>query len=359
MRADLLTPFFAQGRVPAGDDLRAWERLLGQARRAGLTGRVATQLSAAGRLGDVAAGPRRHLHWAMRLLERERNEVAWEVDSVRRALAAVDTPLVLLKGAAYLIGDLLPAKGRLFADVDIMVARTRLAEAESALLAAGWIGEAHDPYTQRYYREWMHELPPLRHVRRGSLLDVHHTIAPPTSRYSVDGARLLERITPIAGHDGLHMLAPVDLVLHSATHLFQEGELWHGLRDLLDLNDLLTGFAQLPGFWTGLLDRADELGLQVPLSHALHHVGRIFGTRPPAEFERRVKGMDGALVSRWLMAALLGSALRPEHPSCDGAFSRMSRFLLYVRSHWLRMPPHRLLPHLVRKALVRTDPIPR
>lgn len=355
MPADLLTPFFARGGIPEAGDPHGWERLLGQARRAGLLGRVATQLSRIGRLGDVPEGPRRHLLWAMRLLDRQRADVAWEVECVRRALSAVDTPLVLLKGAAYLLADLPPANGRLFADVDIMVARGRLAEAESALLAAGWICEVRDRYTNRYYREWMHELPPLRHVHRGSILDVHHTIAPPTSRFAVDGARLLDRIRPVPGRTGLFMLAPVDMVLHSATHLFQEGELWHGLRDLIDLDELVRGFAREPAFWSELLARADELGLRVPLWHALHHLGRIFGTRAPAALARPAALRAHAFLGRSLTAGLLRIALRPEHPTCDGPFSRTARFLLYIRSHWLRMPPHRLIPHLLRKALTRPE----
>ncbi len=359
MSGDLLTPFFARGLVPGEHDPRAWERLLGQARRAGLSGRVATQLRASGRLDATPEGPRRHLIWATRVLERQRADVAWDVESVRRALSAVDTPVVLLKGAAYLLADLPPAMGRLFADVDIMVDRHRLAEAESALLAAGWICEAHDAYTDRYYREWMHELPPLRHAHRGSALDVHHTIAPLTSRFAVDGAKLLDHIAPIPGRPGLHMLAPADMVLHSATHLFQEGELWHGLRDLLDLKDLVSEFSREPDFWARLLDRADELGLQIPLAHALRHLARIFGTRPPVEWSARVRRLDRGSFGRRLMASLLTAALRPEHPSCNGPFSRAARFLLYVRSHHLRMRPQRLLPHLFRKALQRSRPAPR
>jgi hypothetical protein len=33
------------------------------------------------------------------------------------------------------------------------------------------------------------------------------------------------------------------MVLHSATHLFYDGELNHGLRDLVDLDDLLRHFS--------------------------------------------------------------------------------------------------------------------
>ena len=34
----------------------------------------------------------------------------------------------------------------------------------------------------------------------------------------------------------------------------------------------------------------------------------------------------------------------------------LRNWLLYVRSHWLRMPPHLLLPHLLRKSMRRLDP---
>ena len=47
-------------------------------------------------------------------------------------------------------------------------------------------------------------------------------------------ATLLARARPL-GDSGFHVLAPEDMVLHSAVHLYQEGELDHGMRDLLDL----------------------------------------------------------------------------------------------------------------------------
>jgi hypothetical protein len=306
-------------------------------------------------LAAVPVRPRLHLQAALLVVDRQHREVSWEVDCIQRALASIDTPIVLLKGAAYLIAGLAPAPGRLFSDVDIMVERDQLTAVENALFSAGWLSEARDPYTNRYYRDWMHELPPMRHVQRGTTVDVHHTIAPPTSRFAVDGSRLLERIVKVAGKPRLYTLSPADIVLHSATHLFQEGELWHGLRDLLDLNDLIVAGARSSAFWDDLLDRADELGLQIPLSHALVHVGRLFGTNAPPPLQPRVAMLDQSIVSRRLMSWLLGIALRPEHPSCDGPFTNFARFLLYVRSHYLRMPLYRVVPHLIRKAYVRIE----
>lgn len=332
---------------------REWETLLSQARQTRLQARLAWHFLDRGQMAEVPQGPRHHLESALRLAERQRNEVLWEIDCIRRALTKVDTKIVLLKGAAYLSAALPPAPGRLFSDIDIMVDRRQIGSVEGALFAAGWLSEERDSYNDRYYRRWMHELPPMRHVRRGTTIDVHHTITPPTSRFKVDGVRLLERARPVEGEPGLFVLGPADMVLHSATHLFQEGEFGHGLRDLLDLNDLLLHFGRRAGFWNELLDRAHELRLQVPLSHALTHVSRLFSTSVPPALAARVRSLDGRRFRGLLMTQMLGIALRPEHPSCDGPLSGPVRWLLYLRSHWLRMPPHLLVYHLGRKMVMR------
>ena len=77
------------------------------------------------------------------------------------------------------------ASGRVFADVDILIAQPLLGEAESLLTLQGWMSDKLDAYDQRYYRQWMHELPPLQHMRRSSVIDVHHAILPETA--AVDG----------------------------------------------------------------------------------------------------------------------------------------------------------------------------
>jgi len=335
---------------------REWETLLGQARQARLLARLAAHHIDQGWLTEVPDGPRPHLEGGLRLADRQQHEVRWEVDCIGRALRGFTSPVVLLKGAAYLMADLPPARGRLFADIDLMVPREQIEAVESALFAAGWICEERDPYNQRYYREWMHEIPPLRHVQRNTYIDLHHTITPPTSRFNVDGSKLLANLQPLSGHAGLYVLAPTDMVLHSAVHLFQEGEFGHGLRDLLDLNDLLLHFSKSNGFWDNLLNRADALGLQIPLFHALFHIQRLFGTAAPEHLQSRVERLGPNAFSRTLMAWMLGLALRPDHPSCDTRWTGLARWLLYVRSHALRMPPHLVIPHLIRKAWMQRFP---
>ncbi len=358
MKRDLLGEVWQ--RPAARPDLGAaeWEAMLGQARRARLLGRLAQHHVAQGWMNGVPERPRRYLQGALRLIDRQHLEVRWEVACIARALRDVPTPVLMLKGAAYFVAGLPPMRGRLFADIDIMVAQDRLVEVEGALFRAGWISEERDAYNQRYYRDWMHELPPLKHVQRGTVIDVHHTITPPTSRFRVDGAKLLERSIAVDGAEGLRVLAPPDMVLHSAVHLFQEGEFDHGLRDLLDLNDLLLHFSADPSFWRALFERARELGLGEPLFHALQQIEERFGTHAP-EACRALR--ESIRPARWrgaCLAALLRLALRPNHPSSDLRFSALARYLLYVRSHFLRMPLRLAVPHLLRKAYRRRFPVP-
>ena len=352
MTRDLLSGLWRQRALPTLAP-RDWELLLSQARRCRLHARMAWWFDAQGWLQDVPPGPRSHLESARFNAERQRNQVRWETDRIHAALADVPTPVLLLKGAAYVAIDLPGARGRLFNDVDILVAREALAATEVSLLGAGWVAQELDPYDERYYRRWMHELPPLKHVWRHTWIDVHHTITPPTSRFPVDGQRLLERLQPLAPGSRLAVLDAPDMVLHSAAHLLQEGDFSAGLRDLLDLDDLLRHFGTQPEFWPRLLDRASELGLQVPLFHVLQQVQRLFGTEPPAGLQARVDALASSLLSRHLMPALLAVALRPPHPSCDSRWTGVARTLLFVRSHWLRMPWYQIVPHLLRKAWTR------
>lgn len=173
----------------------------------------------------------------------------------------------------------------------------------------------------------------------------------------MDGALLLPQVRPLQPGGRLAVLDPLDMVLHSAAHLFGEGEFDHGLRDLLDMDDLLLHFqASEPDFWLRLLARADALGLQVPLYHALVQVQRLFGTTPPPALAARVRALQPSAAARLLMGWALGQALQPMHPSCDTVASAAARFALYVRAHWIRMPAHLVLRHLLRKAWMRAFP---
>jgi len=109
-----------------------------------------------------------------------------EMLAVAKVLEPLGIPLIALKGAAYIAQGLRCADGRLPEDLDLMVPRDRLDEAERALVEAGWASQKTDAYDQHYYRAWSHELPPMRFAGHAIELDVHHTILPPVGRVHLD-----------------------------------------------------------------------------------------------------------------------------------------------------------------------------
>jgi hypothetical protein len=329
-------------------DLAGWDLLIRQGRRANLLARLANLFETAGLWHAIPEQPRRHLEAERFVADRRTQAVRKELEHIREALTELDYPVILLKGAAYLAAGLPPSTGRHFSDIDLLVPKAAIEQAELALKMKGWSSTYHSEYDQRYYRQWMHEIPPLRHLMRGSVIDLHHAIMPLTARVKTDPAPLFKAARPLPGDSLYCVLCPPDMVLHSATHLFHEGEFHNGLRDLTDLDLLLREFGREPGFWGELFERARVLNLARPLFYALHYTQRILATPLPD----RLPGMDRPL-SGAAMDLLFDRVLAPPHASCADALTPIACGALYIRGHWLRMPPHLLLPHLVRKTFLK------
>lgn len=277
--------------------------------------------------------------------------LSWELRQIARALEEVSYPVVLLKGAAYAALGLPNARGRLFGDVDILVPRAALAETEQRLRLHGWASTHLDTYDQRYYREWTHELPPMQHMRRRTVIDVHHSILPVTARWSVDPAKLIEASAPIAGQTPFRAPAPEDLVIHSATHLMTEGEFEKGLRDLVDVAMLIEHFDRDGRFVDSLVARANALGLGRPLYYVLCAAQRKLGAKVTAGSLARLENRPGHLLGAWV-TSLTGRALVPHHTTCMRLPDHLAAWLLYLRSHYLKMPWRLLIPHLWHKTFV-------
>ena len=173
----LRDPASTQSLDPSG-----WTALLAIARAEQLIGTLAHRLEGL----PMPKAAARILADARASTEQGRVAALWEAEMARRALASLDMPVVLLKGTAFVAAGLSAGVGRQIGDLDILVPRDRIEEAEAALLAAGWEWVKPDPYDDAYYRRWMHELPPLIHRERDRMIDVHHTILPLTARIRPD-----------------------------------------------------------------------------------------------------------------------------------------------------------------------------
>lgn len=332
--------------------LKQWDLLIRQARRANMLARLAFFLQEHDLFQAIPEPPRKHLLSEQVRAQRFVSSLEWELKCIALALQNEPVKLVLLKGAAYYAARNKTAYGRVFSDVDILVPESQLLSVERALAKAGWLNTNFDPYEQQYYRKWMHEIPPLRNLKRQTSLDVHHNILPKTTKFCPDASLLLNDIVKV-GNEHVWVLSPEDRVLHSATHLFHEGEFDSGFRDLSDLHFLLIEFSADDGFWLRLLQRSNELKQRVPLFYALRYCQKILHTPIPENILKRVDRYLPGLTKRFLMDFLFMRALMPNHSSCNDRWTGLAKWVLYIRSHWLRMPPRLLIPHLIRKAWMR------
>lgn len=305
----------------------AWEAVIRIARAESLLGQLSIRTREAGVREALPHRVRAILDDVDTTVAANQRSARWEALLAARALRPLGVPVILLKGSAYLHAGLPAADGRSIGDLDILVPRSALPEVEAALLSNGWAWLKNDPYDDHYYRTWMHELPPLVSIERGEMIDVHHTILPLTARPAPDAAAMISDAVPVG--QGLSVLAPADMILHSVAHLFADGELQGGLRNLWDIHRLLT-----PVIRPDLRERAMLHGLELPLKRALGLADELFGA--------------GAVYrGDWLAPLIRRRLLGRDRWGRDSAPLATKAF--YIRGHWLRMPPLLLARHLFTK----------
>jgi Uncharacterised nucleotidyltransferase len=325
-----------------------WELLIRLARRVKLLGRLALLVKQHDLWECVPLRATNQLASVLVQAGRLRQSALWELNRILWALEGFDTTIVALKGAAYVLTGLPYSEGRLSVDLDLLVPESDLADIESLLKVKGWRHRPISMYDEHYYRVWSHEIPPLVHVERETEVDVHHTLAPLTSRLKIDTGLLFADAlaTPRAK---VKLLCPADMTLHCAVNLFQNNELANDLRDLLDLHDLMVFFShQDTGFWTQLTDRANQLKLGRILYYGLYFSQLVFRTPVPEGTAGRLHAKPGS-IKRRLMRWLVPLALFPQHPDNPLKRASLARWILYLRSHFIRMPLYILLPHLAYK----------
>lgn len=345
----MLLELFRQPERARALSLEAWDDVIRVGRAARLLGTLRAYLHASNVLVDVPAGPARHLETARRFAEYRAHLVESELRAIAHALGRLDSPLILLKGAAYQLNRHPIADGRLPGDVDVLAPSSQLPEIEARLIEAGWQSEVTDDYDQRYYREWSHELPPMHFPGRDIELDLHHAITPTIGRFRPDSALLLAASLPVAG-TCWHVLAPEDQLLHAAVHLFQDSDLPGHIRDLVDIYGLGRHGERTTGFWDRVHDRGSLLGLTQPLGLALRTVRRTLDPNFGPDHLCALGHTPGLVAMDWVLT----HTLVPPHPDRPTPLrTRLAAWGALLRYHRYRMPPALLVRHLVAKSLRR------
>ena len=179
----------------------------------------------------------------------------------RRAIRVLDgagIATMLLKGvhlARYVYAE--PAL-RSMADLDLMVPRDRLVEAEALLLAQGY-GPIPRPDPVEFCRRSNHL---AKLIKPGEqVIELHWAIERPTSPFTIDPRALWSRARAVT-FEGCHawVLAPEDTLLHLALHTsFHHGFDRSALKALVDLQQVVAQSAD--GIdWTSLVGRANAWG---------------------------------------------------------------------------------------------------
>jgi hypothetical protein len=317
-----------------------WNAVVEQGRKAQMLGQLAVRLRAAGQFSQVPLAVQRHLALSELTAQRRSESGLWELVAMRRSIDPA-IPLVFLKGCAYTAAKDANASGRIFSDVDVLVRRQDLPRVEAALVSVGWKPSRVSDYDLAYYRDWMHEVPPMEHVRRHTVVDLHHAINPPVSRHYVHTEKLMEHMVEL--QPGVFVLSATDRVIHCALHLLQEGDSKKLIRDLYDLHLLVQQHHHSELKLGQLIERAQVLGVRPLVVAALGAARELFddtfSSGKPFDWRQ-------SFVTAAATGAIGKASMRGE----------LAGIAMLAHSHWMKMPMKLLLPHLARKTWLKWVP---
>ncbi len=332
-------------------DIKDWNKLLLEAHLLKLRARIAHDAQDTGLWEQIPEAVQRILTNARIDATARQRKILWEVNRIRRALFDFDDKIILVKGVAYLIKGLRCAKGRVSVDVDILVDKKNIDKVENFLFLAGYGSHELNDYDQQYYRKWAHEIPPLLHPDRMIEVDVHHTILQITNRLSPKIDLMIKAAVTV--EDNIQVLCNEDMLLHSIVHQFIDGAIKASLRNLLEQHDMIMEFSEDPDFWPSLMAKTDEFNFGRPVFYCLRYCQFFLRTKIP---ENVVSWADKARPNWFMLKVMDWMVLRTMVPFGVGR-SKFADYIatngLYIRSHWLRMPPVMLAGHLLHKFIRR------
>jgi hypothetical protein len=295
---------------------------------------------------------RRHLISARVYADRQAQQIHFECSQLQQLFAAADIEVVFLKGAAYTLAQTANSAGRICSDLDVLVRREQLTQAETLLKQQSWRADPLTDYDQRYYRQWAHEIPPMVHLHRGTVLDLHHNVYLPVSGRAADMTLFFHQLQQTPA--GVSVLAPPAMVLHSIIHLFTNEDTSSGMRDIWDLY-LLLQQAECPAFWQQLVDLARQTGFYAELLHCLATLQHYFALDYYAKAAAALSPLAAMQRSVW-RCHILPAAMVPEHPLVLCWRHKVAKQLVYLHGHWMKMPALILLKHLsVKSGLALRD----
>ena len=287
----------------------------------------------------------RHFLNADILATNHKMQVKYEAAELTRDLSDQGGELIFLKGAGYTLANAAVGEGRIYNDIDLLTDRETIEGVEKKMRLLGWLSQELTSHDEKYYRKWAHEIPPLRHGKRGTIVDIHHNIVPLISGRQIQPSLFMQQ--SVKTPEGFQVLSAPAMTLHSLIHLFFNEEVKKGYRDLIDIHTLMMS-NNYKEFWLGLIRLAKETGFGLELFLACRYCHRFLGTQIPD-----YAGNAIAQFRPWnidFLDFIYTNTLQPNHPICQPKFFGLAEFLILLRGHFQKMPLHILIYHLFTKS---------
>ena len=356
MQRPLVISTIIDPKIAATFSSQEWNLLLQQARSSRLQLRLLALLKAHDLIQHVPVK-------ILKAFENEKYRVNYlttqthkEVELLNEVLREKNIVPIYLKGAAYVLSNLPVSAQRLYSDIDVLLDKQDIEDAEFLLKCEGFVSEKTNDYDQKYYRLYMHEIPALRHLDRGTVLDLHHNILPVCGEHPVNIDLIKQYTTSFtdARNNEYKVLQPHAMFLHASVHLFNESEFDKGLRDLHDLASMYSDFtSQDNEFVEKVIDLAVQTELTKALYYSFQSIQHLLNISLSDSASQFVLNVRGQIRFPALYDYIFERVLIPYHKSCDSPSVTLAKFLAYCRGHLLRMPLRLLIPHLTRKSWLR------
>jgi hypothetical protein len=323
---------------------KQWQQLVLILRNQQLVACYSSKFKQAGIFEKIPTQTQRHFLNADVLAENHKKQVLFEASELKRELGDKQQYLVFLKGAGYTLSGAQVGDARIYNDIDILADKKSINEIEKKLCLFGWLSEELTEHDEKYYRKWAHEIPPLRHGKRGTIVDVHHNIVPIISGRHLDADKFAtNRVTT---EDGFQILSFAAMTLHSLIHLFFNEEVKKGYRDLIDLHTLITTNNDKE-FWLDLITLAKDTEFGLELFLACRFTQKILKTEIPDFVQEEINQFSPWNIT--FLDFIYEKTLKPNHPMCKPRFFALAENGVLIRGHFQKMPMHILIYHLLCK----------
>jgi len=275
-----------------------WEQLVSMAQAQGLAPLMYWVLSKSGKFSSIPESARNSLRLNYSVTWIKNQIIFKELESLARTFKQADIPLVLLKGACFVL-TIYPDIGlRPMGDLDVLVPTSRITEAVQIARSLGFgIPNATIPEAFPGLNNLLnHETCLQKDGSSSTLLEIHHSLmANNAFLYAVPMDWFWEQTEPLGGKlasdfQSLRMLTPTAQVLYGSAHAMLE----HGgkdapLRWFYDLDRLIRSYPEDMD-WDLLVSQAKFFEWGSALDAALSKTVVCFNTPIP---EQVLSSLDG------------------------------------------------------------------